>query len=87
MRISEQIITDLEQKLDTSLEEIVLLQTELDEIKSHSMEQIERLRQQLEETNGELMIKERDLKRLKIKQLLNENQPLQQDRYLEGRGS
>ncbi len=37
-RISEQIIADLEQKLDTSLEEIALLQTELDELKEHSQE-------------------------------------------------
>jgi len=36
LRISESIITDLEQKLDTSLEEIALLQSELEELKNHS---------------------------------------------------
>jgi FtsZ-binding cell division protein ZapB len=37
-RISESIIADLEQKLDTSLEEIALLQSELEELKIHSQE-------------------------------------------------
>lgn len=72
-RISESIIADLEQKLDTSLEEIALLQSELEELKMHSQEQLERLKQQLEETNTELQVKERELKKIKFQQLLNEN--------------
>jgi FtsZ-binding cell division protein ZapB len=62
----------LEQKLDTSLEEIALLQSELDELKTHSQEQIERLKQQLEETTTELQVKERDLKKLKFQLMLTE---------------
>jgi len=45
VRFSESIINDLEQKLDASLEEIALLQSELEEVKTYSEEQIERLKQ------------------------------------------
>ena len=72
LRMSESIIMDLEQKLDTSLEEVALLQSELEEIKNHSQEQIERLKQQVEETNLELQIKEREMKKMKFMQLIKE---------------
>ena len=71
LRVSESIIVDLEQKLDTSLEELALLQSELEEIKTHSQEQVERLKQQVEETNLELQIKEREMKKIKFMQLIS----------------
>ena len=57
--------------LDTSLEELALLQSELEEIKTHSQEQVERLKQQVEETNLELQIKEREMKKIKFMQLIS----------------
>ena len=44
----------------------------MDEIKTHSQEQIERLKQQVEETNLELQIKEREMKKMKFMQLIKE---------------
>lgn len=52
----------MEQKLETSLEEVGLLHTECEEIKNHSQDQIERLKQQLDEASMELQVKERELK-------------------------
>ena len=63
------IINDLELKFDTQLEEIELLQNELEEQKLHSEEQIERQKQQLRELTADLHVKDRDLKKLKFKQL------------------
>eukprot|EP00347_Sterkiella_histriomuscorum_P023069 403336069 len=81
LRISEQIIQDLEQKLDSSLEELALLQSELEEYKLHSQEQLERLKQQLEETNTELQVKERELKKIKIQQLMFEANTMQSQQH------
>ena len=64
--LSESIIQDLEQKLDASLEEIALLQSELEEIKTYSEEQIERLKQKYDDTQTELEVKEWELKKLKF---------------------
>ena len=66
------MIQDLEQKLDSSLEELALVQSELEELKGHSQEQIERLKQQLEETEVELQVKEKELKKLKLHQLMGD---------------
>jgi len=43
-----------------------LLTTEQDEMKQHLEEQIERIRQQLEDNQAELMVKERELKKLRF---------------------
>ena len=43
-----------------------LLTTEQEEMKQHLEEQIERIRQQLEDNQAELMVKERELKKLKF---------------------
>lgn len=52
--------------MNASLEEIALLQSELEEIKSYSEEQIERLKRQLDESSSEVEAKERELKKLKF---------------------
>ena len=43
LRESEYTIQDLEQKLESNLEQLALLQWELDEYKMHTQEQLERL--------------------------------------------
>ena len=65
------IINDLELKFDTQLEEIELLQNELEEQKLHSEEQIERQKQQLMEITGDLQVRERELKMLKLKTIFD----------------
>lgn len=60
------MVEDLEQKLDSQLEMNELLTTEQEEMKQHLEEQIERIRQQLEDNQAELMVKERDLKKLRF---------------------
>jgi len=60
------MVEDLEQKLDSQLEINELLNTEQEEMRAHNDEQLERLRQQLEESNSELLIKEKELKKLKF---------------------
>lgn len=65
------IINDLELKFDTQLEEIELLQNELEEQKLHSEEQIERQKQQLMEITGDLQVRERELKVLKLKTIFD----------------
>lgn len=79
IRISESIINDLEAKLDASLEEIALLQSELEEIKTYSEEQIERLKQKLDETSMDLEVKERENKKMKFIQFFNEYPTSSQD--------
>ena len=43
LRESEYTIQDLEQKLESNLEQLALLQWELEEYKMHTQEQLERL--------------------------------------------
>lgn len=50
-RESENVITDLENKIDKTLEELAIVQTELEDNKNKSQEQMERLKQKL---NGRL---------------------------------
>jgi hypothetical protein len=45
LRESEYTIQDLEQKLESNLEQLALLQWELEEYKMHTQEQLERLHQ------------------------------------------
>lgn len=45
LRESEYTIQDLEQKLESNLEQLALLQWELEEYKMHTQEQMERLHQ------------------------------------------
>eukprot|EP00357_Protocruzia_adherens_P022083 CAMPEP_0114991080 /NCGR_PEP_ID=MMETSP0216-20121206/11161_1 /TAXON_ID=223996 /ORGANISM="Protocruzia adherens, Strain Boccale" /LENGTH=399 /DNA_ID=CAMNT_0002354343 /DNA_START=215 /DNA_END=1414 /DNA_ORIENTATION=+ len=56
LRISENLMADLEYKLDTSLEELALIQGELDESKNHYQEQADRLRQQLSDMQNEVTV-------------------------------
>ena len=65
IRQVEFIVKDLEQKLDSQLEINELLATEQEEMKDHLEEENERLRQQLEEQAVELMVKEKELKKIK----------------------
>ena len=60
------MVEDYEQKLDSQLEMNELLATEQEEMKSHLEEQIERYRQQLDECQTELMVKEKELKKIKF---------------------
>ena len=46
-RESENVITDLENKIDKTLEELAIVQTELEDNKNKSQEQMERLKQKL----------------------------------------
>ena len=70
------MIQDLELKFDTQLEEIELLQNELEE-------QIERLKQQLSELTADLNVKDKELRKIRYKQLLESPMPRQQaaDQY------
>lgn len=43
-------------------------------MKIHSDEQLERLRQQLEDANSELLVKDKELKKLKFNQLMIDTQ-------------
>lgn len=72
-RQMEYIIADLEQKLETQLEENILLQSELEELRAHSQEQIERLKENLKENQTELQVRVRELKKLKFQQLMNDD--------------
>ena len=65
------IIQDLEQKLDSSLEEIALLQSENEDIKQYSEEQMQRLKQENSDLQMELQAQLRKIKELKFMQLLN----------------
>ncbi|KAL4512581.1 hypothetical protein ABPG72_020418 [Tetrahymena utriculariae] len=53
-RMFEAMVADLEARIDQSLEELALVQTELEDNKNNSQEHIERLKQQLQETEQEL---------------------------------
>lgn len=68
------MVEDLEQKLDSQLEINELLNTEQEEMKAHSEEQLERLRQQVEDANSELLVKDKELKKLKFNQLMIDTQ-------------
>ena len=68
------MVEDYEQKLDSQLEMNELLATEQEEMKSHLEEQIERYRQQLDECQTELMVKEKELKKIKFNQLMIDTQ-------------
>ena len=57
------------------MEEIELLQNELEEQKSHSEEQIERLKQQLSELSADLLVKDKELRKIRYKQLLESPMP------------
>jgi hypothetical protein len=54
LRVTDQIILDLEQKLEYSIEEVALMQDELYELRVHTDEQIERLTQTVRENGTEL---------------------------------
>lgn len=64
------MVEDLEQKLDSQLEINELLNTEQEEMKQHLEEQIERLRQQLSDSQTELQVKDKELKKVKLSQLI-----------------
>lgn len=51
----EAIVSDYESKINQTLEQLALVQTELDENKTTKQEEFERLREQLKETKEELM--------------------------------
>jgi tRNA C32,U32 (ribose-2'-O)-methylase TrmJ len=51
-----------------------LLNTEQEEMKQHLQEQIERLRQQLEDNLTELQVKDKELKKLRLSQLILDTQ-------------
>lgn len=89
IRQVEFIVKDLEQKLDSQLEINELLTTEQEEMKEHLEEQNERLRQQLEEQAVELMVKEKELKKIKFNQLLIDTQStfMQQDNSLKAKNN
>lgn len=70
------MVEDLEQKLDSQLEMNELLTTEQEEMKQHLEEQIERIKQQLEDNQSELMVKERELKKLRFNQLMIDTQAM-----------
>ena len=46
-RTAESFIKDLEEKIDKTLEQLALVQTELEENRQQTQEQVERLKQQL----------------------------------------
>lgn len=48
------IITDLESKIDKTLEKLAIVQSELEDNRAQSEEQIERLRQKLRDTESEV---------------------------------
>jgi len=56
-------------KLESSIEEVTLLQTELEDLKAYSDEQIERLNQLLQENETELLVKEHKMRELKYSKL------------------
>jgi hypothetical protein len=60
------MVEDLEQKLDSQLEINELLNTEQEEMKGHLEEQMERLRQQVDDLQGDLLVKEKELKKIKF---------------------
>ena len=68
LREAEYTIQDLEQKLESNLEQLALIQWELEEYRMHTQEQIERLNQQRREAETELAVKENELKRVRYQQ-------------------
>lgn len=74
IRQMEFMVEDSEQKLDSQLEINELLNTEQDEMRQHLEEQIERLRQQLSDNQAELMVKEKEIKKIKFNQLIIDTQ-------------
>lgn len=64
------VVNDLEQKFDTQLEELELLQSELEEQREYSQEQIERLKQEVQELTVDLQAKEREIRSFKVKSIL-----------------
>mmetsp|Transcript_16552 Transcript_16552/g.28147 ORF Transcript_16552/g.28147 Transcript_16552/m.28147 type:complete len:310 (+) Transcript_16552:878-1807(+) len=68
------MVEDLEQKLDSQLEINELLNTEQEEMKQDMEEQVERLRQQLVECQTELEVKEKELKKIRLSQLIIDTQ-------------
>lgn len=68
------MVQDLEQKLDAELEINELLNTEQEEMKNHMEDKVTRLKQQLEEIQEELQAKEKEIKKIKLTQLMVETQ-------------
>lgn len=66
LREADFTIQDLEQKLESNLEQLALLQWELEEYKMHTQEQMERLSQQKREIESELFVKDNELKKLRM---------------------
>ena len=64
------MVEDLEQKLDSQLEINELLNTEQEEMKTHLEEQIERMRQQLQDLQSDNLVKDKELKKIKLSQLM-----------------
>ena len=56
-RESENVITDLENKIDKTLEELAIVQTELEDNKNKSQEQMERLKQKLNGMKIQMILK------------------------------
>ena len=55
----------MEQKLDSNLEQLALIQWELEEYKAHTQEQLERLNMQKRDLESELRAKELEVKKLR----------------------
>ena len=68
LREADFTIQDLEQKLESNLEQLALVQWELEEYKMHTQEQMERLAQQKREIESELFAKDAELKKMRIAQ-------------------
>lgn len=66
LREADFTIQDLEQKLESNLEQLALLQWELEEYKMHTQEQMERLSQQKREIESELFAKDNELKKMRM---------------------
>jgi hypothetical protein len=64
-READYTIQDLEQKLDSNLEQLALIQWELEEYKAHTQEQLERLNMQKRDLESELRAKELEVKKIK----------------------
>ena len=68
------MVEDLEQKLDSQLEINELLTTEQEEQKTFMDEQIQSLKQQLENANLDVENKDKELKKMKLAQLMQDTQ-------------
>lgn len=77
----------MEQKLESNLEQLALLQWELEEYKLHTMEQMERLSQQKRDVESELRVKDIETKKLKLKIIALESAPMSLIQAETGRSS